>query len=208
MKNRDYKEFSQGNVYHIYNRGNNKDKIFFDEQDYRFFLFRIGLALGIKPEELQENDMTSVPQSRIRVTPSKISDFKLHAFCLMPNHFHLLIEQCGDEPISKLMLKINTSYVMYINKKYKRIGHLFQDQFKSVTIENDPQLMWVSSYIHMNPIKDKLARDPSKYKWSSYNDYLRNRNLSIVYRELLESVFIDLDNFKKETLALSSKPLL
>lgn len=94
---------------------------------------------------------------------------------------------------------------MYINKKYKRVGHLFQDKFKSVLIEDNPQLMWTSAYIHMNPVKDELVKKPEEYIWSSYNDYAFNRNLQIVNKELLLETFGGVENFKKETLNFSVK---
>lgn len=202
MKNRDYKEFSCGSIVHIYNRGNNKEKIFFDEQDYRAFLFRIGLALGLDASELQKEKLLSIPYSRVRINSGK-NLFKLHSFCLMPNHFHLLVEQCGNVPVSKLISQVCTSFAMYINKKYKRVGHLFQDCFKTVNVESDPQLMWVSAYIHMNPVKDNLVKNPQQYVWSSYNDYVSDRNLLIVNTDFLKSLFDDTKNFKEQTLALS-----
>lgn len=201
MKNRDNKEFAPGAIVHVYNRGNNKEKIFFDEQDYKAFLFRLGLALGFDEKELQKENLLSLPYSRVRITDANKNNFKLHAFCLMPNHFHLLIEQTGDISISKIILKICTSYVMYINKKYKRIGHLFQDKFKAVQIEDDPQLMWTSAYIHMNPVKDKIVNSPEEYRWSSYNDYIEERNLPIIKKGLLLGLFGDKTSFKKETLS-------
>jgi putative transposase len=205
MKNRDYKEFTSGNILHIYNRGNNKEKIFFDEQDYSAFLFRFGLCLGFTEEELNKEKLTAMPYSRIRITNTDKNDFKLHAFCLMPNHFHLLIEQYKDIQVSKLISKLCTSYAMYLNKKHKRVGHVFQDQFKAVIIENDPQLMWTSSYIHMNPVKDKLVKYPGDYKWSSYNDFASKRNLPIVNKEFLISTFGSQNNFIKETLNFKTK---
>jgi len=117
------------------------------------------LALGLDLEILQKESLTSVPYSRIRIN-GNLNLFKIHAFCLMPNHFHLLIEQIGDTSISKLISQICTSYSMFINKKYKRVGHVFQDKFKAVLIENNPQLMWTSAYIHMNPVKDKIVKHP------------------------------------------------
>jgi REP element-mobilizing transposase RayT len=205
MKNRDYKNFTPGNIVHIYNRGNNKEKIFFDEQDYKAFLFRLGLCLGFTQKELNKEKLIAIPYSRIRITNIEKKDFKLLAFCLMPNHFHLLIEQVGDITISKLIAKLCTSYAMYINKKYKRVGHIFQDQFKSVLMENNSQLIWTPCYIHMNPVKDKLTKHPSKYLWSSYNDYASNRNLPIINKELLLSTFGDLDNLIEQTLNFSVK---
>lgn len=206
MKNRDYKEFEKGNIVHIYNRGNNREKIFYDEQDYRAFLFRLGLALGFGSSELT-HDLLFVPSSRIRITDSNRNNFKLYAFCLMPNHFHILIEQCRDISISKLMLKVCTSYATYINKKYKRVGHVFQDQFKAVLIENNSQLMWTSSYIHMNPVKDGIVKNPYQYKWSSYNDFVSERNLPIIYKQFFLDLFGSKDNFIKETFSLESNNL-
>ncbi len=204
MANRDYKKFACGSMVHVYNRGNNREKIFYNKQDYKSFLFRIGLALGIKEEILQKENLLSAPYSRIRITANK-NLFKLHSFCLMPNHFHLLIEQIRDVSISKLISQICTSYAMYLNKKYKRVGHVFQDQFKAVLIEDEPQLMWASSYIHMNAVKDGLAKHPSEYTWSSYNDYASNRNLPIVTKDLLLETFGDQKSFIKETLNFNVK---
>ncbi len=206
MKNRDYKNITTSAIVHIYNRGNNREKIFYDENDYKAFLFRIGLALGIKIEDLQKENLLSIPYSRIRISGND-NLFKLHSFCLMPNHFHLLIEQCGDISVSKLISQVCTSYAMYINKKHKRIGHVFQDQFKAVLIEDNPQLMWTSAYIHMNPVKDKIVKHPSEYKWSSYNDFTNKRNLLIAHTDLLNSIFGS-KNFEKETLNFDVKDAL
>jgi len=203
MKNRDYKNFVPGIIMHIYNRGNNREKIFFDKSDYRAFLFRLGLALGIEKETLQRESFLSIPYSRIRINADK-DLFRIHAFCLMPNHFHLIVEQTGNVPISKLLSQLCTSYAMYMNKKYERVGHIFQDQFKAVLIENNPQLMWVSAYIHMNPVKGKIVKHPSEYLWSSYSDYANDRNLPIVNKELLLSIFEDKENFIKQTFTINA----
>lgn len=204
MKNRDYKNFAPGVMVHIYNRGNNREKIFYDQKDHQAFLFRVGLSLGIEQKVLQKENLLSVPKSRIRINSNK-NLFKLHSFCLMPNHFHMLVEQCGDIPISKLISQICTSYAMYINKKYKRVGHIFQERFKSVIIENNSQLMWVSSYIHMNPVKDNIVKHPSEYLWSSYNDFANHRNLPIIHKKLLLEIFGDQKNFTEQTLNFNVK---
>lgn len=188
MNNRDYKNFAPGQIYHIYNRGNNKEKIFFDEQDYKAFLFRLGLCLGFTEEELNKEKLTAMPYSRIRITDSNLSDYILHSFCLMPNHFHLLIEQAGDKSVSKLISKLCTSYSKYINKKYTRVGHIFQDKFKAVLVESNEQLMWIFEYIHKNPVKDGLTKTPSDYTWSSFNDFVNNRNLLIVNKKFADLI--------------------
>lgn len=92
---------------------------------------------------------------------------------------------------------------MYINKKHKRVGHVVQDKFKAVIIENNPQLMWTSSYIHMNAVKDGLVKHPSEHKWSSYNSYVSERTLPIVTKELLLGIFGSQKNFIEETLNFS-----
>jgi REP element-mobilizing transposase RayT len=206
MKKRDYKNFTCGSIVHVYNRGNNKETIFYDEEDYRSFLFRTGLALGFEARELNENPLTSVPYSRIRITDSKRGNFKLHAFCLIKNHFHFLIEQCSEIPLSKLISKICTSYAMYLNRKYGRVGHVFQDKFKTVLIETQPQFMWTSAYIHNNPVKDGYANRPSLYKWSSFQDYISDRNLPFIYKDMLNSVVKN--DLEKETLELMSRTVL
>ena len=207
MNNRDYKNFSKGSLYHIYNRGNNREKIFYNEEDYQAFLFRIGLVLGFEMKDLK-HELLSVPYSRIRITKIKKNIFLIHAFCLMPNHFHILIEQCSDIPISKFISKVCSSYAQYINRKYKRVGHIFQDQFKAVLIESNVQLMWTSSYIHTNPVKDKITEHLSQYKWSSYNDYASDRNLPIIEKKLLLETFGSKANFKKETSPLNQDDMM
>jgi putative transposase len=202
MSDRDHKNFSKGCIYHLYNRGDNKEVIFRDEQDYRAFLFRLGLALGIEKGDLNECEITKSPKSRIRIGKLEPDSFKLHAFCLMPNHFHLLIEQCQDESISKLFSKIFTSFSKYINLKHKRVGHVFQDKFKSVLIEKNPQLMLISSYIHMNPVKDSMVKNPEEYKWSSYNDFIFDRKNPIVCKRFLTEVFGGTKNFINENTKL------
>ncbi len=205
MNNRDYKNFVAGNIFHIYNRGNNKEKIFFDKQDYKAFLFRLGLCLGFTEEELNREKLISMPYSRIRITETSKNNFKLHVFSLMPNHFHLLIEQVGDISISNLISKLCTSYSKYINQKHKRVGHVFQDKFKAVLMENNPQLMWTSSYIHTNAVKDGIVKHPSDYPWSSYNDHALERNLPFINKDLIISIFENKDNFIEQTLFFDQK---
>jgi len=202
MHRRDYKDFAKGGIYHLFNRGDNREIVFRDKQDYRAFLFRLGLAMGYSLESLNGCEVTKSPKSRIRINGFKIDNFKLHGFCLMPNHFHLLVEQGGDISISNLILKICTSFSKYINEKYDRVGHIFQDQFKAVRIETNAQLMLVSSYIHMNPVKDKLVNKPEDYSWSSFNDFILDRNNEIITTNFLTQIFGTKDRFEKENVEL------
>lgn len=171
MRKRDYKEFAPGTSYHIYNRGNGKMDIFRDEQDYLNFLKRLRLLLG----------KTRVPLvSSIRVTPFEPEDFSLIAYCLMPNHFHLQIEQCGEVLLGKLILKLCTSYSMYFNRKYDHVGHVFQDQFKATPIESENQIAALSAYIHQNPKVAGLIDTLDKWIYSSYPDYIGLRQGDLI----------------------------
>jgi putative transposase len=123
----------------------------------------------------------------------------------MPNHFHWLIRQNTNLPVSKMLLKVCTGYSMYFNKKYEHTGHVFQDQFKAISVENDSYLTWVSAYIHQNPKVAGLVDDLNTWQYSSYLDYvgLRGGNLcekkiilDIVSGEKAYQNFVDESYFK------------
>lgn len=154
------KQFIENGHYHIYNRGVEKRDIFLDEQDYAVFLSYLEkyLGSGSDPHQLSR-------------------EVDLLAFCLMPNHFHLLAKQHTINGITKIMRVICTKYVMYFNKKYERVGTLFQGKYKAALITEDPYLLHVSRYIHLNPWP---GSDPSLYPYSSYAYYLGRKNATWV----------------------------
>jgi len=176
MNNRDYKQFAPGNYYHIYNRGNGRMDIYKDDQDYFNFLKRLKLSLGIEDKATQRQTLQSLPLSGIRIEPLPKDAFSIICYCLMPNHFHFLIKQNNKVSISKLINKVCSSYTKYFNKKYDLVGHLLQDRFKAVVVDNDEYLLWLSAYIHQNPKVAGLVRDLKDYKWSSYLYYLNSNN--------------------------------
>ena len=122
--------------------------------------------------------------------------FSLLSYTLMPNHFHFLIRQNTDLPISKLLLKICGSYSKYYNKKYQRVGSLFQDQFKGVHIESDAQLLWLTAYIHNNPKVAGLVKDLNNYQWSSYPDYVGLRQGTLCEKDFILKQFKDINAYK------------
>ena len=146
---------------HIYNRGNRKENIFLDDDDFSFFLLR--LKQNLYPHIEKPQRMKCFPEN----------SFSLLCYILIPNHFHFIIRQNGDIPVSKLMLKLTTSYSIHFNKKYEKVGHVFQGEFKQKPVENDSYLMWLSAYIHQNPRLHKITNDAESYKWSSYQEYLK-----------------------------------
>ncbi len=127
-------------------RGINKQVIFQSDADRRHFITILG--------ECKE-----------------ISGFKLHAFCLMPNHIHLLMEPAGDEPLEIIFKRIGSRYAVWYNRKYQRVGHLFQDRFRSENVETDQYYMTVLRYILQNPMKAGMENKPGTYRWSSYLAY-------------------------------------
>ncbi len=167
------KEYEAGGYYHIYNRGVEKRQIFMDEMDYSVYISY--LATYLSPEDLQG------PSLQEKVSPSKVSknyfgEIKLLAYCLMPNHFHLMLTQETEHGIDHFMRSMSTKYVRYFNTKYKRVGPLFQGIYKAVRIQDEYQFVYLSKYIHRNPIDLFACKDgPCRlvdYKYSSYGNYL------------------------------------
>lgn len=138
------RKFAPESYYHVYNRGVNKRSIFKDDQDYVVFM---GLLKRYLDPKNSDTDKFG------RSYPNFAKEISLNAFCLMPNHFHLLIYQENERSITGFLKSLSTAYTMYFNKKYKRVGHLFQDRYKASLLDNDPYLLHISRYIHLNPKK-------------------------------------------------------
>ena len=145
---RQARQKSESGVYHVMLRGINKQQIFFDEQDYKKFI-------------------------SVLIACKKIDSFQLYAYCLMPNHIHLLIKETST-PISTVMKRIGCKYVYWYNAKYARVGHLFQDRFRSEPIDTDEYLLCALRYIHYNPIEAGFAKKCVDYAYSSYQWYFED----------------------------------
>ena len=204
--------FTLGEYYHIYNRGNSKQKIFLDKEDYNHFIQLLFLC----------NTNENINFRDIFITFDNIYDFKrgntlvdIGAYCLMPNHFHLLIYEKSNSNISLYMKKLLTAYVMYFNKKYERTGSLFEGKFKSQHSDSDGYLKYLFSYINLNPIK-LIQRDWKKtgvknkiqtynfsinYKYSSFN-FLRSKNEIEVHKIInikhFPEYFLNFRDYKEE----------
>jgi len=178
MKNRDYKNFAQGNYYHVYNRGNAKETIFQDNADYLLFLSRLKENLFPSADYEAGNPRRrkhgTARSRRIQTPPNS---FSLGCYCLMPNHFHFLIKQCTELPIGRLISKIGTGYSKCFNQKYERVGNVFQDAFKAISVEKNDYLTWLSVYIHANPVVAGLVKHPADWPWSSYKEFIFALNM-------------------------------
>lgn len=136
---------SESGIYHIMIRGINKQPIFQDAEDNEKFIEILKIC-------------------------KKISGFHLFAFCLMGNHVHILLKE-GAEPLETVFKRIGGRYVYWYNAKYQRVGHLFQDRYRSEPVETDEYFLTVIRYIHQNPVKAGLVNRCGKYAYSSYNEY-------------------------------------
>ena len=184
------RKFIEEGVYHVYNRGVEKRKIFLDEQDYAVFLHLLKYYLSpidpTKNHPLMEFQGFSVV--RPRPLTNLVKEIDLVAYCLMPNHFHLLLQQHSEDGVTKLLSKISTTYAMYFNKRYKRVGYLFQGPYRAVYVERDSYLLHLSRYIHLNPV-ELTGGTPVNYPYSSYPYYLELKHAGWVKPNIVLSFF-------------------
>jgi putative transposase len=152
-------------VYHILTRGNNRQNVFKDEEDWRKYL-----------EILQRY------KEKYR--------FRLYHYALMRNHIHLVLETTDKGGrLSEIMKGINLSYAQYFKSKYRHIGHFWQDRYKSIIISKDDYLLACGSYVELNPVRAWVVEDPKDYRWSSYNVYAYGKKDNVIdehpiYKEL------------------------
>ena len=153
------KQYVPEAYYHVYNRGVNKQEVFLDDQDFEVFLSLVKRYLDPSSRERQANRMPY---------PCLDEEVELLAYCLMPNHFHMFVYQHHEEGMKHLLRRVSVTYGMYFNKKYKRVGPVFQQRYRAVRITRDDQLMHASRYVHLNP--DAYQQWP----WSSLKYYRGN----------------------------------
>lgn len=135
--------------YHIYIRGNQKQIVFKERRDFEFYL------------------------SQLKRYKRKYS-FLLYGYCLMPNHIHLIGEPTAPEKLSKFMQCLQRSYTAYHNKKYNKVGHLWQDRFKTKVITKDDYLIYCIAYVEQNPVRASLVKNICDYEFSSYSERVLN----------------------------------
>jgi putative transposase len=157
--------------YHVYNRGNNRERIFFEDKNYVYFLDKIKSAF--------------VPK------------IDLIAYCLMSNHFHLLVFVKEENALEEAMQKILTSYSRAINNAYNRTGHLFQGRFKNKLIPNNEYLLHLARYILRNPLRAGLVEKLEDWKFSSYQETIQRNKCEYIEPKILLEQFSGTESFKK-----------
>ena len=173
MLPRKSREYSLSDVYHVIFRGNDKQDIFYDDQDRYIFL------------------------DRIQITQDKFK-YEIFSYCLMNNHVHMVIK-VKDDLLSKSMHNLGIRYSMYFNKKMDRRGHLFENRYLSKKVESLNYFLNVCKYVHRNPENAKIEKT-EQYKWSSYQDYMNNKRKIINQKVLLHYFNDDIEEFKNFTL--------
>lgn len=181
-------KLAEGETYHIYNRGAHKGRVFYSQGDFKRFLLLLFLCNGKRPvavrdvlRKYQGRDLGEIFQNE-KPDQSLVS---ILAYCLMPNHFHLVLQQKSEDGIAKFMNKVGTAYGMYFNLKYEHSGVIFQGRFQSEYIDSEAYFRYIFSYVHLNPVEvtepgwEKVGlKNPGKVKkalaqhtFSSFNDY-------------------------------------
>ncbi len=180
MSTRQY-SFALNEFYHLYNRGNSKQVIFKDQYDYQHFIQLLFISNGTKRYVFR--DASAEGLFEFERGESLVA---IGAYCLMPNHFHLLLTPLIEGGVSKFIQKMATGYSMYFNAKYERTGSLYESKFKSRYVDSDEYLKYLFAYIHLNPVKlidltwkEEGIKDPTaayeyakNYQYSSLPDYL------------------------------------
>ena len=172
------RNIAPGEHYHVFNRGAHKTNLFKDERDWLRFLFLLLYCQA--PVSIQNSKRFITASSAVsgfRVPERHLKDIEkkreveLVAFCIMPNHFHLIVKELTEGGIGAYMQRVSVGYTMYFNTKYKTSGHMFQGRYKTVHIEDNDQLLYLSAYIHRNPRElEKWRGVEQVYPYSSFQD--------------------------------------
>lgn len=172
------KHYCENGYYHLYNRGVAKNDIFATEQDYAVFLYYLKEYLS-PPQTPTQEEIAAMKTPYL--LKNYCDEIELIAFCLMPNHFHLLLKQRKERSIEHFMRSLLIRYSQYVNKNKGRVGHLYQGVYKGILVERDEYLWWLSRYLHRNPLKILAANQKlENYPYSSYAVFLGQKNISWV----------------------------
>ena len=190
------KQYIENGYYHIYNRGVEKRRIFLDEQDYNVFLKYLKEYLNPKDEDSLRRQlthpMTCTAEKDKILKLLRLNNFHeeitMLAYCLMTNHFHFFVKQKNKKSIDSFMQSISTSYTLYFNRKYKRVGSLFQSVYKAILITNEQQFLHLSRYIHKQALAS-LAPEAEQNQPCSFQEYIGNRHTEWIHPENILTYF-------------------
>lgn len=201
-------QLATGEFYHIYNRGNSKQNIFHDDQDYRYFINLLKIMNTNKGRKSSRFKSKIINEEILENNKEIIS---IGAYCCMSNHFHILLKQELDGGISLFIQKLSTAYAMYYNRKYKHTGGLFEGKFKSKYAGEDTYLKYLFSYIHLNPLKildkdwklktksltQEMYNFLTQYNYSSFREYYTEQ-YAVVSKKSFPDYFPTKTHFMRE----------
>jgi putative transposase len=186
-------KFIIGEYYHIFNRGVDKRDIFLDKKDYERFLFIMeflntsDVVISVRDLKQKLSFGTEFPRSLASVDSKEIVE--IVCFCLNPNHFHFILRQTKENGISNFMQKIGTSYTKYFNTKNKRSGSLFQGPFKSIHIDSNEYLLYLSVYVNCNNFIHRYNKNIKSWPYTSYFDYIGEKRGKLCKKEIILDQF-------------------
>jgi len=183
-----------GEVYHILNRSVQKLPIFQGKRECNFFLEAMEYYLQVEPPVKLSLYKTNKDKFNIKKDDNFL--VSVIAYCLMPNHFHLILKQLAEEGIKKYIQRLTNSFAHYYSKKYESSGHLFGGNFKAVHVGSDEQLWHLSRYLHLNPVSGYLVENPKDYLFSSYGIYLGEKKSNFVDPSLVMENFSSPGKYK------------
>ena len=195
--------FSNNYIYHIFNRGIDRRNIFTDLREY---LRAQELMRFYKHSEtpIRYSKFLQLPKSLRGDVLRELNKSETHidilAYCLMPNHFHFMLQQKMDKGIPTFVSNFTNAYTRYFNTKHERIGPILEGIFKAVLVETDEQLIHLSRYIHLNPVVSSIINesDINNYKWSSYPEYISpSKGTVISNKDLVMSMFESAKHYEK-----------
>ena len=169
-------QFKAGHYYHLYNRGVNRNPIYFNDENWEYFIKR--LRHYCRPELIE-----------------------IVGYCLMPNHYHILVYLKDDNLSANIMQPFTVSYTKAVNRQQHRVGPIFQGAFKAKFVDKTEYFLHLSRYIHLNPVFAGLTDNPANWTFSSYQDHVGLRNGTLAKREILLSQFPSRQSYAKFVLA-------
>ncbi len=183
-----------GEYYHVFNRSVQKLPIFKGQRECALFLEAVAFYLQTKPPtkfSMYRQNRTRYPINLNKKIVTVVS------YLLMPNHFHFILCQNQEDGIKNFIQKITNSFAHYFNLKYKNTGPVFERRFKAVHIENNEQLIYLSAYIHLNPVTSCLVENPEDYPYSSYRAYIGLEKSEIIDPSIILDQFSTKEEYKK-----------
>ena len=171
--------FANKEIYHVYNRGVERRTVFTNKKEYQkaIDLIRYYRLTDLPMRYSQFRSLPVPTQETVwgKILKENRPEIVVIAYCLMPNHFHIVLRQSSERGITRFMANLSNSFTKYFNKKYRRVGSLFQGPFKAKHVETEEQLLHLTRYVHLNPVASFLLKldDLESYPWSSFSEYLR-----------------------------------